>query len=127
LDTLVEGRTTRRIDVCPVGALADGERRLVDIGTRTVAVFNVGGEYHALPNVCSHQLGPLCEGTVSGSLYAGPETEWRREWRYEGEVVTCPWHGLEFHIPTGRCLAHPEVKLRTYEVVVEDDTVKLIA
>ena len=43
----------------------------------------------------------------------------------EGEIVACPWHGLEYHIPTGRCLAFSNIKLRTYKVLVEDGKVKV--
>jgi nitrite reductase/ring-hydroxylating ferredoxin subunit len=43
----------------------------------------------------------------------------------EGEIVACPWHGLEYHVPTGRCLAYPNITLRSYEVVAEDGKVKV--
>jgi nitrite reductase (NADH) small subunit len=46
-------------------------------------------------------------------------------WDYEGEIVACPWHGLEYHIPTGRCLAFSNINLRCYEVLVEDGKVKI--
>ena len=41
----------------------------------------------------------------------------------EGEVIACPWHGLEYHVPTGRCLAFPEITLRRYAVEVRGDEV----
>ncbi len=44
----------------------------------------------------------------------------------DGEIVTCPWHGMEFDITTGRCLANPKVRLRSYPVTVEDGQVKLV-
>jgi len=43
----------------------------------------------------------------------------------EGEIVACPWHGLEYHVPTGRCLAYPNVVLRSYEVLLDGDKVKV--
>ena len=39
-----------------------GERKLVEIGGRSIGVFNVDGEYYALRNRCPHQGGPLCDG-----------------------------------------------------------------
>ena len=54
------------------------------------------------------------------------ENDWRFEWVHDGEVVVCPWHGLEYHVPTGRCLAYPNIKLRRYEVVVESGKVKVL-
>jgi nitrite reductase/ring-hydroxylating ferredoxin subunit len=43
----------------------------------------------------------------------------------QGEVITCPWHQLEFHVPTGRCLAFPHLKVRSYEVVVDGGDVRV--
>ena len=34
-------------------------------------------------------------------------------------------HGLEFHIPSGRCLAWPEIRLRTYDVAVVDGEIEV--
>ena len=48
---------------------------------------------------------------------------WQPRWEHEGEIVACPWHGLEYHVPSGRCLAFPEIVLRRYDVVVEGDDV----
>lgn len=107
------------------GEIPPGERRIVSIEGREVGVFNLAGQYYALPNICFHQSGPLCEGRISGTLTARAETGWKTEWVYEGEVVTCPWHALEFHIPTGQCLAFPNRRLRTYPVKVEDGVIKV--
>ena len=41
-------------------------------------------------------------------------------WVNDGEIVTCPWHAIEYHIPTGRCLPFPEIRIRSYDLVVED-------
>ena len=35
-------------------------------------------------------------------------------------MIACPWHGLEYHVPTGRCLAYPAHPLRRYAVDVDD-------
>ncbi len=50
-------------------------------------------------------------------------TGWRDEWMKDGEIITCPWHGLEFDITTGRCLASAKVRLRQYPVTIEDGQV----
>jgi nitrite reductase (NADH) small subunit len=39
--------------------------------------------------------------------------------------VACPWHGLEYYVPTGRSIAYPNITLRSYEVVVENGKVKV--
>jgi nitrite reductase/ring-hydroxylating ferredoxin subunit len=104
----------------------EGSHRVVRVGRREIGIFNVGGELYALPNLCPHQTGPLCEGKLTtGTLVSREENDWRFEWEYEGEIVACPWHGLEYHVPTGRCLAYPEINLRRYEVVVDDGEVRV--
>jgi nitrite reductase (NADH) small subunit len=45
-----------------------------------VALFNVGGEFHAIQNKCPHRGGPLGEGELNG------------------QVVTCPWHAWSFDV-----------------------------
>ena len=104
----------------------ENSHKVVKVGRREIGIFNIGGEFYGLPNVCPHQTGPLCEGkTTTGTLVARKEDDWRFRWDYEGEIVACPWHGLEYHVPTGRCLAFSNIKVRTYEVVVEDGKVKV--
>ena len=112
--------------VAQVGEIGVGERRIVSIGSLEIGVFNVDGQYYALPNVCLHQYGPVCTGRISGTLTAAATSDWKLEWAYEGQIVTCPWHGLEFNITTGQCLAFPRRKLRSYPVTVEDGQIKVL-
>jgi len=116
----------RTFDVCPVGELPPGARKIVSVGGVEVGVFNVDGELHALPNLCVHQWGPLCAGQLSGTLATSSESGWKLEWVREGQIMICPWHSLEFDVTTGQCLAYPRVRLRTYPVVVEDGVVKVV-
>ena len=106
--------------VARVEEFGEGDRRIVRVGRLEVGVFNVEGAYYALPNVCAHQFGPLCEGRITGTLTASRETDWRPAWVQEGAILVCPWHALEYEITTGRCLAYPKVKLRQFPVRVED-------
>ncbi len=120
---------TREREEHVIGSVSDfpeGSHRLVRVGRREIGVFNINGELHGLPNLCPHQTGPLCEGRPPlGTLVSRKENDWRFEWVHEGEIVACPWHGLEYHVPTGRCIAYPSVTLRRYQVVVEGDEVKV--
>lgn len=107
-----------------VAEFPEGTHRVVRAGSREVGVFNIGGRFYGLPNVCPHQAGPLCTARrTQGTTVAGAGSGWRTEWAMEGEVIACPWHGIEYHIPTGRCLVFPEIRLRTYPVVVRDGMV----
>jgi nitrite reductase/ring-hydroxylating ferredoxin subunit len=108
-------------DVGHIDQFAEGAHRVVVVDGRQIGVFNIGGAFHALPNVCPHQTGPLCEARkLIGSFRAVAETGWRKEWVHDGEVIACPWHGLEYHVPTGQSLAFPHIKLRRYAVRIDD-------
>jgi nitrite reductase (NADH) small subunit len=109
----------------PVSDFPPGSHRVVKIGRVAIGVFNVGGRFHALPNVCPHQFGPLCEGTVNGTTACSAATGWQFAWVRQGEIVTCPWHGIEFDIATGRSLSSPRLKVRTYPIIVESGQVKV--
>lgn len=90
--------------VAKTADLPEGEGKTAEVRGRKIAVFNVGGEFHALDNVCLHRGGPLGEGDLNGT------------------VVTCPWHGWEFDVTSGQCLTAPG-EVKKYEVRVEDDQV----
>jgi nitrite reductase (NADH) small subunit len=113
--------------VTVVGRAADfpeGTHRVVDVDGREVGVFNIGGRLYGLANRCAHQGGPVCAGRrVTGTLMSDGEHGWRPRWALEGEVIACPWHGLEYHVPTGRCLAYPQISLRRYDVRLDGDDV----
>jgi len=116
-------RNAREHPVALVDDFPVGTHRVVRVGNREIGVFNIAGAFYAIPNLCPHQRGPLCEGGVSGTLDYGPGTDWELAWAYEGEIVACPWHSLEFHVPSGQCLALKRIRLRTYEVRVVDGEV----
>jgi nitrite reductase/ring-hydroxylating ferredoxin subunit len=106
-------------------SIAPGEHRVVEVAGRQIGIFNIDGSFYALPNACFHQNGPLCRGKLSGTLQADEESSFQTEWRLDGEVIICPWHSLEFHVKTGQSLAYPERRLPTYEVRVEDGSLRI--
>ena len=53
----------------------------------------------------------------------GPETDWQFEWGREGEILTCPWHGIEFDITKGTALSNPKLKVRQYTISIVGDEV----
>ncbi len=112
--------------VAAVQDIPEGSKRIVNVGGLEIGVFNVKGSFYALPNHCFHQGGPLCEGNVGGTVQARVEQGWKPEWVQEGEIVVCPWHGLEFDVTTGQCLARRRGRLRQFVVRVEDGQIKLL-
>lgn len=108
--------------VCPVAELPPGARKTVEIGGRSICVLNVEGRYFALRDTCPHQGGPLCRGTVAGTMLPSAPLEY--VYGLENRVLRCPWHGWEFDLETGRSLFDPERKrVKVYPVRVEDDLV----
>ena len=117
---------TQEYVVATVDELPEGQHIVVEVRGREIGLFNVQGQYYALPNVCIHQNGPLCRGATSGTVIADATTNWKRTWARDGEVIVCPWHSLEFDIKTGQCLAYPRRKLPTWQVKVEGAQLKVV-
>ncbi|HZQ09623.1 MAG TPA: Rieske 2Fe-2S domain-containing protein [Anaerolineae bacterium] len=113
------------ITIAPVENFPPGTRREVKVGRTTIAVFNIDGEYHALYGLCPHQLAPLSQGRLQGTVICNAETNWEVEWAYDGEILVCPGHAMEFHVKTGKAIGY-DLKLRKYPVLVEEGLVKLI-
>ena len=88
----------RDLPVCAPAELPPGQARLLEDGGRRVAVFNVGGEFHAIDDLCPHRQGPLSEGWM------------------EGFLVACPWHGWQFDVTTGRHRVSATVRQPVHEV-----------
>ncbi len=113
-----------------IGPLADfppGTRRIVPLGGAAgIGVFNVGGRFYALRNICPHEGAPLCRGPARALIRAERVGD-RHEYVYEreGEIVACPWHEWEFDLTTGRALHDPRQRVKTYAVAVEGDEVIL--
>jgi 3-phenylpropionate/trans-cinnamate dioxygenase ferredoxin subunit len=105
--------------VASVDEIGDGDRKIVSLGPRSIGVFNLGGEYFALRNRCPHQGGPLCEGKLWGTVEATLPGEFRTG--EKPEILTCPYHGWEFHVRTGQSWCDPEhLRISTYDVDVEE-------
>jgi nitrite reductase/ring-hydroxylating ferredoxin subunit len=106
--------------VCARHELSPGDCRIVEVGGRSIGVYNVNGEFHALLNRCPHGGAPLCRGMVSGlSSSEGPGRP--VHWTKEGEIVRCPWHGWEYDIATGATVTEPVIRVKTFRVVVDDE------
>lgn len=106
--------------ICRAEELPLGAKKIVQIGRKSIGIFNLNGEYFAVLNVCPHQLAPLCEGRVCGHTPPSSVGEYLLE--REGEIIRCPWHGWEFDIKTGRSIFNPHrVRTATYKVQVEEE------
>ncbi len=91
-----------RAEECPPGKSIE---RVA--GDRMVALANVAGTFHALDGLCPHQGGPLGTGQLCGT------------------VLTCPWHGWQFDVVTGRHQISPTVRQPVHEVRVRNGLVEV--
>ncbi len=97
----------RYVPVTTTDALPPGSSLLVEVDDLRVALFNIANEIYAIEDVCTHDGGPLAEGTLVNS----------------GEVK-CPRHGARFDIRTGAALSLPAVRAtQTFAVRVENGTI----
>lgn len=105
--------------VATVDEITPGEHKILNVGGRSIGVYNIEGEFFAILNRCPHQGGPLCKGRTVGFLTCDkPGAPYR--YLRQGEIVRCPWHGWEYDIKTGQSWVDPaSVRVRSYEVGVE--------
>jgi nitrite reductase/ring-hydroxylating ferredoxin subunit len=113
------------VTVARVAEVPEGTHIVVKANGREIGIFNVHGSFYALPNNCFHQNGPVCEGIVGGAMVSSAETGWKKAYGYDGEIVICPWHALEFNVKTGQSLAFPNKKLPVISVRVDGDEIKV--
>ena len=100
--------TSTFVTVAKVGEIPDGGMKTVRLGDQSLAIFHVGGGYHALEDVCTHDGGPLAEGLL------------------EGFEIECPRHGARFDVRTGAVLSLPAmVPVPRYDVRVLGDEIQV--
>jgi len=92
-------RAVRKDEVPP------GTIREIQIDGKTFALANVEGKLYAINNTCLHRGGPLGQGVM------------------EGKNVTCPWHGWEYDVTTGKACMNPSVGVECYGVEVRGDDI----
>ena len=76
-----------------------------EVGEKTFAICNSGGELSAFEGVCPHEGGPLGQGNVDG-----------------GRLI-CPWHAWEFDCRSGVNDFDETVQLVKFPVKVEGDDI----
>ena len=101
---------TETLAVCAVQDLAPGTTRLVEWEDLEILLANCAGTIHAIENRCSHDDGPLNEGTLDETAC----------------TVECPRHGSIFDLRSGRPLCLPAFEpVDTFPVRVEDGEIRL--
>ncbi len=92
--------------VCAVSDVAENSVKSFEIGTTTLAVYNVGGTFYATDNECTHGAASLADGIL------------------EDGIIECTMHFGAFNVKTGEAVQAPcHIPLRTYKVAVKDGQV----
>src|SRR5215210_6437392 len=78
----------------------------VEVNGENICVVNVEGKYYAIGSICTHEGGPLADGTL------------------EGYEVECPWHNSKFDVRTGEVISPPASEPEpAYEVKVDGNSI----
>jgi nitrite reductase/ring-hydroxylating ferredoxin subunit len=78
----------------------------VEVNGENICLVNVEGKYYAIGSICTHEGGPLADGTL------------------EGYEVECPWHNSKFDVRTGEVTSPPASEAEpAYEVKVDGDNI----
>lgn len=70
--------------VAKVSDIPEGQMRGYTVGPENLVIARLAGKFYCIDGVCSHEEGPLAEGTL------------------EGKIVTCPWHQAQYDMTTGK-------------------------
>lgn len=78
------------VKACSKSDVPPGGLKFVNAGGKDLVVANVGGNFYAMDNWCTHEQGNLSEGALRKN------------------VLTCPEHGAQFDVTTGKVLMGPD-------------------
>jgi len=96
------------VTVARVGEIPVGGVKVVRLEDQPVALFHLEDGYYAMDDLCTHDGGPLAEGTL------------------EDAVIECPRHGARFDVRSGAVLGLPATApVPTYAVRIEGDEIQV--
>ena len=106
--TAIEPSTLEFIDIVPVDQLPEGERLFLELGGKSIVLFNLAGKLFAIGDVCTHDNGPVGDGEVE-----------------ENEII-CPRHGGRFDIRSGKATSLPAlIDIPAYPVRVVGGVIQI--
>src|SRR5215207_4128677 len=86
----------------------EGKGSLVEVQGNRIALFNLDGEVFAIDDACTHEGGPLSEGSV------------------QGDEIVCPRCGSRFSCVSGEARGLPAMEnVASYKVRVTGDDVEV--
>ena len=96
------------VTVAKKSEIGDQSAKCVEVEGKRIALFNLGGEFYAIDDACTHVGGSLSEGSI------------------EGEEVQYPLHGARFKIKSGEVTCPPAANgVAKYNVRLTDEDVEV--
>ncbi len=94
------------VNVADINEIKSSQMKEVEVEGQKILIANIKEKYYAIGNICTHEGGPLANGTL-----------------HDFEVE-CPWHGSKFDVRTGEVTNPPasEPEL-SYEIKVEGNQI----
>ncbi|HEY6534670.1 MAG TPA: Rieske 2Fe-2S domain-containing protein [Candidatus Nitrosocosmicus sp.] len=94
------------VKVADINEIKSSQMKEVEVEGQKILIANIKEKYYAIGNICTHEGGPLANGTL-----------------HDFEVE-CPWHGSKFDVRTGEVTNPPasEPEL-SYEIKVEGNQI----
>ena len=94
------------VKVADTDEILTSQMKEVEVDGQSILIANVNGKYYAIGSICTHEGGPLADGTIHN---------------YE---VECPWHGSKFDVRTGEVTNLPATEPEpSYEIKVESNQI----
>ncbi len=94
--------------VMPLAELPEGTPTKASFGATAIVLVRRGDVVHALKNTCSHQNGPLSDGTL------------------RDDTIECPWHASVFRLADGAVVHGPATSRQVaYRARVNGDQVEI--
>jgi nitrite reductase/ring-hydroxylating ferredoxin subunit len=78
------------VKACNTSDVSPGGLKFVNAGGKDLVVANVDGNFYVMDNWCTHEQGNLSEGEINNN------------------VLTCPEHGAQFAVTSGKVLGGPD-------------------
>jgi len=96
------------VTVATTDELAPGERLVVELNRKWIAVFNIDGQYYAIEDMCTHDGGELADGELIGC-----------------EIV-CARHGARFDVRDGHVTRPPAlIDVPAYETRIIGNEIQI--
>jgi ferredoxin-NADP reductase/nitrite reductase/ring-hydroxylating ferredoxin subunit len=94
------------VKVADTKDIQPSQMKEVEVNGQNICVANVDGKYYAIGSICTHEGGPLADGTL------------------EGYEVECPWHNSKFDVRTGEVTSPPASEPEpAYELKVDGNSI----